>query len=190
MRALKGLLGGAPKHDRHARARQSGLEPGRAVADVGVVGLRQQGDDGRALVRHAQQQEAEVEHGGAAHVVADVADGVVQQLLQHAVVGGAPVRHADHKHAAIPAAHGDQPDGCTSSGIDLGSCAADRHTNQGRQHHLLQPWRLAFDRSFCWPYHEDMSAPWKEDNSKRWAHLASDDHSMTWGIEGAHAGML
>ena len=48
------------------------LLPPRTVADVRVVGLGQQRDDGRALVGRAQQQEAQVQHRGAAHVVRHV----------------------------------------------------------------------------------------------------------------------
>ena len=76
-------------------------EKGHAIADVGVVGLGQEEDNAGALLGDAQQQETQVEHSRPPHVIRHVAHGKVQQLLDGPVVCRAPVRHPDHKHAAI-----------------------------------------------------------------------------------------
>mmetsp|Transcript_21639 Transcript_21639/g.51697 ORF Transcript_21639/g.51697 Transcript_21639/m.51697 type:complete len:609 (-) Transcript_21639:893-2719(-) len=74
---------------------------GRAVAHVRVVRLGEEADDGRALVRRRREHKAEAHDRRAAHVVADVADGKVKELLDGRVVGCPRVGHADHKHPPV-----------------------------------------------------------------------------------------
>mmetsp|Transcript_33743 Transcript_33743/g.73735 ORF Transcript_33743/g.73735 Transcript_33743/m.73735 type:complete len:565 (+) Transcript_33743:337-2031(+) len=74
---------------------------GGAVAHVWVVALAQQRHHTRALLRGLVEHEAEGEHGGAAHVVAHVRDGEVEEAADGAVVGGAAVGEARREHAAV-----------------------------------------------------------------------------------------
>lgn len=75
----------------------------RTIADVGVVGLGEKRDDGGTLVGHAHEEEAQVEDRSAAHIIGHIADGKVEQLLDGPIVGRSAIRHAHHKHAAVPA---------------------------------------------------------------------------------------
>lgn len=75
---------------------------GGTVAKVCIVGASELGDDRWALVGDAEEDEAEVHDGGAAHVIADVSDRVPQQPLDRCIVVSASVRQAHRKHAPKP----------------------------------------------------------------------------------------
>lgn len=76
---------------------------GSTIAHMGVVGLTEQGDDAGALLWHTQQHKAQAQHCSSPHIIRDITDGKVQQLLDGSIVCCATVRHANHKHASIPA---------------------------------------------------------------------------------------
>lgn len=86
-----------------AAARAADAERHRgAVAHVRVERLRQRGDGGRdALGTLSREHETEVEHRGAAHVVADVADRRRQQPPDGGRRGGAREREARRERAAV-----------------------------------------------------------------------------------------
>jgi len=75
---------------------------GSPVAHMGIVGLTEQGNNARALLRHPQQYKAQAQDCCPPHIIRDITHSKVQQLLDCSIVCCATVGHPNDKHASIP----------------------------------------------------------------------------------------